>query len=200
MTFFESIEQWDQKLFLFLNGLHHPSLDGVMGIITWPPTWIPLYLFLIVLVWRKWGTKPLLLFLMVAGLMILFTDQTTNLFKSVIVGRYRPCHNEDFGHLVHLVSGCGGKYGFFSGHSSNSFAMATFIVVILRLKKWKWVIWAWAGMVAYSRIYVGVHYPLDIFCGSLCGLFYGFLFAKLYFTVGKRVAWLKGSKLNPTTE
>jgi undecaprenyl-diphosphatase len=81
-----------------------------------------------------------------------------------------------------VKSNCGGYYGYFSGHSSNSFAMATFFVVLFvrhfKLFRWLFVV---AAFVAYSRIYIGVHYPLDVISGTFFGVLSGWLFAKLYF-------------------
>ncbi|MGD1846448.1 MAG: phosphatase PAP2 family protein [Salibacteraceae bacterium] len=184
---FEKLEAFDQELFLTLNGLHVDFLDPVFAFITHKFSWIPLYIFLAYLLYRKYGVKGLLLSLAVIALMVLTTDQLTNFSKSYF-GRYRPCKNLEIGSLVHLATGyCGGWYSFFSGHSSNSFAVATCLGILLQNRKWQWGLWIWAATVAYSRVYVGVHYPADIVVGSLVGLGLGFLFAKLYLVLQSRL-------------
>ena len=126
------------------------------------------------------------------AVLILMTDQTTNLFKNVLVCRYRPCHNLEYGHLVHLVGDhCGGKHGFFSGHSSNSFAIAMFVAQLLRGRKTMFFILLWAAIVAYSRVYNGVHYPSDIVAGAMAGMLFGYLCSKLYLISGKKLNLVK---------
>ena len=81
-----------------------------------------------------------------------------------------------------VKNSCGGKHGYFSGHASNSMAVAVFMSLMLR-SKYKYIAYilvVWAIAMAYSRIYVGVHYPLDILSGMLFGAFSGFLFFKLF--------------------
>jgi undecaprenyl-diphosphatase len=119
--------------------------------------------------------------LLVITLLITFTDQVTNLFKDGFK-RLRPCHEAGLSDIMRQVKpGCGGKYGYFSGHASNSFAMATFFVVLFarHFKRLRWL-FVVAALVAYSRIYIGVHYPLDVISGTCFGILGGWLFAKLY--------------------
>ncbi len=182
MSLFNRIETWDQYLFLYLNQFHSPFFDVLFYWISWPPVWFPVYLALIFFLWKKYGWKGLGMIVLCAAVLITMADQTANLFKNTLVMRYRPCHNADIGHLVHTVyDHCGGKYGFFSGHASNSFALATFAAVLFKNRKLLLWLWLWALVVGYSRIYLGVHYPLDVACGALFGIFYGWLVSKLYF-------------------
>ena len=106
-------------------------------------------------------------------------DQITNLFKDGFA-RLRPCHDPDIAPLMRLVKDrCGGLYGFFSGHSSNSFALAIFFITFFKsiYPVMRWLV-LWAAIVAYSRVYVGVHYPIDILCGALFGSVIGLVFAR----------------------
>lgn len=116
-----------------------------------------------------------------------FTDQVTNLFKDGFQ-RPRPCRTKDIEGLVRFVAPRCGKYGFFSGHSSNSMAVAVFVGLLLRpyYKKLIFVLLFWCALVAYSRIYVGVHYPLDIVSGLTFGALAGFMFYKLQAYLRKR--------------
>lgn len=179
MSFFEQIEQWDIDLLLYLNGLHSPFLDQLFWWISNKFIWIPLYLFLLYLLYRKYSWKGIAVIIPAIALLVLATDQGTNLFKNVLVERYRPTHNLLIGDLVHLVNDYkGGQHGFVSGHTSNSFALATFMFLLFdKAKPYRWLFF-WAFIVGYSRIYLGVHYPLDVIGGAMLGIFTGVVFAK----------------------
>ena len=112
--------------------------------------------------------------------MITFTDQITNVFKRFFE-RSRPCGTAGVMDQMRFIAVRCGKYGFFSGHASNSMSVAVFAGLILKpyYKNLIFVLLFWSATVAYSRIYVGVHYPLDIFCGLTFGAISGFLFYKL---------------------
>ena len=109
--------------------------------------------------------------------LVVLTDQiSVELFKENFK-RYRPCHNLNIKHLIHLVGdGCGGLYGFVSSHATNTAGIATFLFLLLRKKfpKYSWLVFIWAALNSYSRVYVGVHYPADVMVGSLLGMAIGF--------------------------
>ena len=167
----EQLEIWDRSLFLFLNGMHNEFFDVLMTWITYKYTWIPFYALLLVFIGLKYGWKrTLILVIPSIAILVLLTDQISyNGFKQQFE-RLRPCHNFEIGHLVHVVTGCGGKFGFLSGHSTTSFAIAVFAGNLLNQKYWRIGLLGWAAMVAYSRIYVGVHYPTDIIAGAILGI------------------------------
>ena len=99
------------------------------------------------------------------------------------MGRLRPCYDEEISFLVRLVKPtCGGRFSFFSGHASNSFALAVFFGTILKSysRLLPYILLIIAALIAYSRVYIGVHFPLDIFCGTLFGSFVGYVFHKLW--------------------
>jgi undecaprenyl-diphosphatase len=183
----EQLLQYDTDLFIFLNNLGSTTWDGLWLIITNKLTFIPLYAVLLYLIYRHLGWKTLLLLVFVIAAMITFTDQVTNLFKDGFQ-RPRPCRVSDLDELIRYVAPRCGKYGFFSGHSSNSMAAAVFAGLLLRsyYKNLIFILLLWSAVVAYSRIYVGVHYPLDIVCGLAFGAFAGFIFYKLQIYLRKR--------------
>jgi len=187
----EELVQFDTELFIYLNGLGTETWDAFWLFYTTKFNWIPFYGLLLFLMYKHINnTKVFLYTLLVIVLMITFTDQITNLFKKVLVMRLRPCHNTEINDIIRLVkSSCGGKYGYFSGHASNSMAVAVFMSSILRSKyKYiKYILVVWAIAMGYSRIYVGVHYPLDVLSGMLFGAFSGFVFYRLFKYIQFRV-------------
>lgn len=176
----DQLLKYDTNLFLFLNNLGTEPWDNLWLIITDRLTFIPLYAVLLFLLYKKFGVKSLLVFVVVVALMITFTDQITNVFKRGFE-RPRPCGEADLINQMRFIAVRCGKYGFFSGHSSNSMAAAVFAGLMLKpyYKNLIFVMLFWSAVVAYSRIYVGVHYPLDIVCGLTFGALSGFLFYKM---------------------
>ena len=172
-----AINNLDHELFLFLNGLHVGWLDPVMTFISSEMGWIPFYVILLYLVFKKLGWKGLLF--VVIGVVVLITcsDQlSSHVFKPVF-HRFRPCHDPLIQDLVHLPNGhCGGQYGFISSHACNTFALASFITLIMKrfYKKIGLLMFIWAALVSYSRIYMGVHFPGDVLCGAAVGMILGF--------------------------
>lgn len=182
MSVFNEILQLDQAGFLLLNGLGNSKWDGFWVDMTHLQTWIPTYIIIALLMYHLWGWEKATIALIFIGLMILCTDQMTNWIKYT-VKRDRPCWDPDIGAQVRLAQGfCGGPYGFFSAHAANHFALALFLGKILRTYAHyvPFLLLLWASVVAYSRVYVGVHYPLDIISGALFGLCIGFIFNKLH--------------------
>lgn len=169
MNFFECLLALDTKLFLFLNGLHNPFLDVLMYYISKVWIWIPLYLGVVALIIKKWKMESIWIILSII-ICVVLTDQLTNLTK-VTFERLRPSHEPALEGLVHHVNGyVGRKFSFVSGHASNVFGFALLSSLILKQKLYTWFIFFWAAIVAYSRIYLGVHYPLDILGGMLLGM------------------------------
>ncbi|MEB8329668.1 phosphatase PAP2 family protein [Flavobacteriaceae bacterium KMM 6897] len=178
----DQLLQLDKEIFLFLNSMGSTAWDGFWLFMTNKFSSIPLYLFLLITIYRYFGLKKTLLILVTVALLITVTDQLANFFKYG-VQRLRPCHDPELNGMVRLVkSSCGGKFGYFSAHAANSFALAFFFTRLL-VFKYKYIgffLFFWATIVAYSRIYVGVHFPLDILTGLGIGLFLSWLFTKLH--------------------
>ena len=184
----DQLLEYDTELFLFLNNLGSESWDQLWLLITDKLTFIPLYALLLFLIYKKFGLKSLLVIAVVIALMITFTDQLANVFKRNFE-RPRPCGEAGLIDKIRFIAVRCGKYGFFSGHSSNSMAAAVFAGLMLRpyYKNLIFILLFWSAIVAYSRIYVGVHYPLDIVCGLIFGAISGFLFFKLALILVKRI-------------
>lgn len=175
----EKILSLDTQLFIFLNSLGSETYDGLWLFITKQTNWVPLFLVLLYLIYKKLGTKQLLYLLLFVALLITFTDQMTNLFKNGFQ-RLRPCSNTDINTIIRVVKSSS-SFSFFSGHASNSMAVATFLYLILkRYYKNVYFIFMWPLIFAYSRIYLSLHYPLDIMSGYVFGIFSGTMMYKIY--------------------
>ena len=166
----ERLLELDRDAFLFLNRLNTPWLDAVMPWITRTESWTPLFIVLLYFVIREFRKDSWAVLLGIA-LTILFADQLTSQFMKPFFERLRPSHDPSLDGLVHIVNGDrGGLYGFASGHAANTFGVATFLVSILPRYRWMPWLFLWAGLMTYSRIYLGVHYPGDILVGALVGI------------------------------
>jgi undecaprenyl-diphosphatase len=184
----EWLENIDRVIFLKVNGLHSAFLDAVIPALTFFPTWIPLFLVALYFLYRRYKSSVWII-LVAAGLMILCADQSANLLKKN-VKRYRPTHNLQIGKQVHIVDNYkGGQYGFVSGHAANSFALAVFLILLFKDSNWrmKSLCILWALLVCYTRMYLGVHYPLDIIGGALIGTFWAFVFYGLFLVANKKL-------------
>ena len=177
----EEILRLDSKLFLYLNNLGTSKFDIFWISLSKIEANILMYLFLILLFFYIQKIRPKLIyifyFFIVIALMITITDQGANIFKDSIQ-RLRPCYNESIIDSLRLVKeNCGGKYGFFSAHASNSFSLAIFfgLLFINRIRYIIMITVVYASLISYSRIYLGVHYPIDIIFGGFFGIFVGFV-------------------------
>jgi undecaprenyl-diphosphatase len=171
----------DQSLFLAINGWNSPVVDPIMYFISGKISWLPVYIFLLYLVFHTYGKKGWLLLILVA-ITILFSDLGSVLLFKDTFHRLRPSHEPSLEGLVHFVNGYkGGQYGFISSHAANFFALVTLLIFYLR-RAYQWitpVLLIWAVLIVYSRVYLGVHYPGDILCGALYGALVGYGVAKI---------------------
>lgn len=169
----------DKKLFVFLNGLGSQPFDDLWLIITKQFYWTPLFLLVFLILYKRVDRKQLLFAVLLIAVMILVTDQTANFFKSYY-HRLRPCNDPDIMGIIRIVQQRD-TYSFFSGHAASSMANAVFIFGLFRKKfRFPYLLFSFPLIFAYSRIYIGVHFPLDILAGYLCGLIYGLLFSRIY--------------------
>jgi undecaprenyl-diphosphatase len=194
------LERFDQQLFLFINSSNSPFFDQVMHAISGRLIWVPLYLAILIFLTVKFKRKFLviLIFIILAATL---ADQSSVFVKNIVL-RLRPCHEPSLMGIVHLVNGeCGGVYGFVSSHATNSFDVALLSLLFIK-KRWYTIsIILWASIIGYSRIYLGVHYPADVICGSLLGAFIGWSLYSLYVLTDKNIlkdkAYFNQTSLRP---
>ena len=176
----EYLIELDKDIFLFLNSLHTLVWDDIMYQISSKFIWIPLYLAVIVFIFKSYKLKKgTVIFVFMIAAAAVADLSSVHLFKNVFE-RLRPCHNPDIQNLVHIVKRCGGQYGFVSSHAANSFAFAVFSLLVLKNRFYTFGIIFWAAVVSYSRIYLGVHYPADVLGGAVLGSIISFIFYKFY--------------------
>lgn len=182
----EEILKLDSQLFLFLNNLGSPTFDNFWIYLSYKESNILFYLALLIFYFfsesKKIKLSEVFYSLLFIAIMIAIADQTANLFKDSFQ-RLRPCYNESLISFVRLVNeSCGGKYGFFSAHASNSFSLAVFFGLLFK-NKFRFIIYItlfYASLISFSRIYLGVHFPLDIFFGGVYGIITGLVIFRIY--------------------
>lgn len=189
------INHCDKELFLYLNGFHNSFWDYTMTLFTITQVWIPFYLLILVIIAKKFGKNSLYIFLAIT-LLILFADQFAGIFKHS-VKRLRPSHDPEISQLAHLFFNTGGLYGFVSAHSANAFSIATFTILLFKNRRYTYFIIPWAMMIAYTRIYLGVHYPGDILGGAVLGILIGMGIYRLLIYSEKR--FIKGRPFSGNT-
>ncbi|HZH74010.1 MAG TPA: phosphatase PAP2 family protein [Mariniphaga sp.] len=171
MEFLEKLLELDTSLFLYLNGFHSDFWDTIMLLITLKEPWFPFFGIILFYITKNFKSKSWFIFIFVA-LTVLLSDQLSVLLKDSIQ-RYRPAHNPEIDYLVHNVLRKGSLYGFVSSHAANVFAVFAFTTRLFRNRSFWILMLIWAFVISYSRIYSGVHYPLDIIGGGVLGWLIG---------------------------
>lgn len=175
----EKILEWDREIFIYLNNLGIEEYDLFWITITNFNTWIPLFLTFFILIFIKYTKRETFFVILTILLMIFFVTTITDLTK-FSVARLRPNKNEDINTLIRILQ-TPSTYSFFSGHSSSSFSITTVVVLFLKNRfKWCWLFYIWPVLFVMSRIFVGVHFPLDIILGALVGILSALFFYMLY--------------------
>lgn len=194
MELIHTLSAWDTNLFLAINGCHSAFFDRFMYLFSAKLTWIPLYLSVLYVVIKQWKKEAIWIVLALI-LCIVISDQVSSGLIKHLVHRQRPSHTDSLNAVIHLVNDYrGGLYGFVSSHAANSIGFALLSTLFFRQKLYAYVLFLWAVVTAYSRIYLGVHYPLDILGGEVVGVLAALL---CYWTVNKYRPALKRADDNP---
>jgi len=179
------IIEFDKQLFLEINRLHAEYLDSVMLFFSSYYSWVAIVC--LILVWmlrlkdRSWR-MPIIAF----SFLSVISCNLLNQIVKVIVARPRPIHEEIFSDVIHAIEKYDASYSFFSAHSSTSFAIAVFALLVVRKAYFTASVLLWASVVAYSRIYLGKHYPLDVVVGILFGTIIAIICWRLFNVYLKR--------------
>lgn len=177
----ESLQNIDQSLFLAINGWHSPYWDTFMHLFTSKLVWIPLYAAILYALARNLNWRMVLFTAVAFALLITVADQLCGSVLRPIFERPRPSRNPEIADIVHLINGKrGGQFGFPSCHAANTFALASFVMLLFRDKALTWFFMLWAVVTCYTRAYVGVHYPGDLLFGAVVGFLSGLLVYGIY--------------------
>lgn len=179
----EKLLELDKQFFILINSKwNSPILDGTLPLLRHQNIWGPFYLFMLLFVlinFKKTGIWWVLFAAASAGL----TNIVSSDFIKENIMRVRPCNDPDMAaNLRFLLSYRPQSSSFTSSHAANHFGLAAFFFFTLHnhIGKTGWAFFAWALLVIYAQVYVGVHYPLDVFAGGLVGFLFGYLSAKSF--------------------
>ncbi len=173
----------DLKVLYFINyTLSNSVFDLIMPVIRGKLTWVPLYIFIIYLISKKYGYKSIWVVLF-ALISVLMADQLSSGLIKPYFHRLRPCNNPEIASWLNLPNGKGSGWGFVSSHAANHFALAVYFSMVLigYRKQYNIVIpfLTWAFLIAFAQVYIGFHYPSDVIIGGVLGSAIGYAMAKL---------------------
>lgn len=182
----ENILEWDRQLMVSLNlsGSHTVFSDYFMWMTTQIFIWLPVILMLLYVIIKNKGQKAIPIILMIIAVFVL-CDQLSSSIMKPLIARPRPSHDPLVMNMLQYFKDYkGGSFGFPSSHAANSFGFAMFSALLFRYRWYSIVVFVWATLCAYTRLYLGVHYPLDIITGVCIGMLFGALCYYVYCRFG----------------
>lgn len=178
MSVLDKIIAIDQSVLIYLNNLGSPKWDSFWQIITNQFNWLPIFILMFFLLFKVYGLKKSLVIILIASVLVAFTDQFVNFIRHIFE-RVRPNNDPSVQNLIRILKSPR-SFSFVSGHATNSTANTLFVYLLLKNHfKYIWLFFAWPLLFAYSRIYLGVHYPIDVLSGVLLGLILGYGFYRI---------------------
>ena len=174
----DKIIAYDKELMVFLNGLGSESWDPFWVVVTNQLSWIPLYLLFMYLIFKSLGWKGGLALVLLTAILVTFSDQFTVFIKDSFE-RLRPNRDPSINEIIRILKN-NSSFSFVSGHATTSTAVSLFMHLTLRDKyKYTWLFFIWPLLFAYSRVYIGVHFPMDVTVGAMLGILIGYSFYRL---------------------
>lgn len=172
-----SLELYDWHLLVKINSLHAQWLDIVMWWFSEIYIFLPLAFLFLYFYHKRYQLRNTIALLLCCAIVVACTDLTSNTVKHAIK-RYRPTHNLEIKDKLHIVNNYrGGKYGFFSGHAANTVGITTFLFLAASWirRRTRFLFFSIPLLIIYSRMYLGAHYPSDVFIGTIDGIIFGYL-------------------------
>lgn len=178
MNFLDKLIQYDKDLLVLINSFGTENWDSFWLLVTNQLSWIPLYLLFLYLIFKTFGWKKAIGLVLLTALLVTFSDQFTVFLKNYFE-RLRPNRDPSINGVIRILKN-NSSFSFVSGHATTSSAITLFMYLTLR-KHYKYTIlfFIWPILFSYSRMYIGVHFPLDVFMGAILGLLIGYLFYKI---------------------
>ncbi|MGY5351967.1 phosphatase PAP2 family protein [Wenyingzhuangia sp. IMCC45533] len=178
MSFIDTIVKADRELLILLNNFGSEPFDIIWLTFTKPVYWSPLFLLWIYFLIKRYDRRVGLFIFFFMVVMAGLSDTLVNIIKHTTL-RPRPCWQEGVMESIRILK-CTHSYSFVSGHATTSMALTAFIFFVFRDKyKWFWIFFIFPAIFAYSRIYMGKHYPLDIISGYILGFVEAIFYYKL---------------------
>lgn len=172
------ISELDVTILSYINEFSAEKYDAFWMTVTQTSTWIPMFLFFLYVIYSKYGLKKSAIIVISALITVSAIFLFTDAIKEIIM-RPRPNNNSEVSQMLRFIKRPS-DYSFFSGHSSNSAALSTLVVFILKHQvKWAYIFYIWPLMFAFSRLYIAVHYPSDVLAGLLTGFLFGYIAYRL---------------------